>query len=219
MNLSRLFRVVAIAICVISMTGSAMAVGGVPGAKQKTLDFKLNLTPYITSAVLAGGAEQQISELSNDFSAKLIYGFGTTLSYHNNPSFGLGLSVEYSFKNIPTEPEVTAKGWLFAIGVTYYSRTHVKAIPYARLDAGLVTAKISDYFGDEDLKLGTHPFLRLGFGMLTIMSSSVNTRLEIYYRIAFSSKHDLDQMGEQDIGFDGKCVGLELGVGFPLLSR
>jgi len=33
------------------------------------------------------------------------------------------------------------------------------------------------------------------------------------------SKHELDQMGGQDIGFDGKCVGLELGVGFPLLSR
>lgn len=219
MNHGRLVRAISIAVCFIGIAGSAAAAGGgLPGVKQKTLDFKLNLVPYITSAVLAGEADQRLGEL-NKFTSKLIYGFGTTVSYHNTPSWGLSLSAEYNFKNIPLEQEMTAKGWLFSLGVTYYSRTHVKAIPYARLDAGLVTAKLSDYFEDGDLKLGTHPFLRLGFGMLTIMSSSLNTRFELYYKIAFSSRHDLDQLGGGDIGFDGKCVGLEVGVGFPLLSR
>ncbi|UCE24724.1 MAG: hypothetical protein JSU74_01350 [Candidatus Zixiibacteriota bacterium] len=219
MNPGKFLHVIAIAVCLIALTGSTNAEGGLSAIKQKTLDFRLNLVPYVTSAVLAGEADERIGELSNDFSSKLVYAFGTTLNLHTVPSFALGLSIEYSFKNIPMEDEVTAQGWLISVGGTYYSRTHIKAIPYARLDAGLVTAKISDYFENDDLKLGTHPFMRFGFGMLTIMSSSVNTRLEIYYKIAFSSNHELDRLGDQEIGFDGKCVGLEFGIGFPLLSR
>jgi hypothetical protein len=79
------------------------------------------------------------------------------------------------------------------------------------------TASVS-YGPDLKQDLGTHGYLRLGFGLYTQFVSAAgisNSRVEIYYRITKSEGSRAYYIPHWS-SFNASAVGMELAVGVPL---
>ncbi|MEW6412807.1 MAG: hypothetical protein AB1483_10090 [Candidatus Zixiibacteriota bacterium] len=179
---------------------------------------KLNLIPFLSAAMVVGEASQKIEQINNEFSERLLWSGGLSLVYHPKPVFSIGLNLEYFRKHLPGEWEAI-RGGIISGSLAIYSLKHVKSIPYVRIDFGIATGTLPDYSGDDDLGLGTHTYGRAGVGVFIFRMKSISTRIELYYSIVFSGENKPEGLDGQEIGFDAERVGLEIGLGIPLLTR
>lgn len=184
-------------------------------------DIRMSLAPFFTGCAVVGKGSHLIQEMGGDAWEKMAYGGGLLFAYHPRPECSFGIVVERFYKRIPQGYE-TIRGWIVAGHFELYASKHVKAVPFGRADLGFVTGIWPDALNGDDLELGTHPYARMGVGMVSLLPRSFYLRFEFFYAQAFSSKHELSQISDpqnDNIGFDAKRVGLEFAVGFPLMLR
>jgi len=186
-------------------------------SKPNVRQIKFNVVPFLTVAKTTGKASEYLEYLSDNFADKILYGGGVGFYYHPHPGYAVGLNVEYLVKDIPETDLDAARGFQYSGSFILFLRELHKAMPYLRAEFGVVTAKVPNYPQDgENMDLGSHPVIRLGFGLFAFTSSHTNTRIELYYKTAFSSGHRIEDFYSYKIDFNAECIGVELGVGIPL---
>ncbi|MEW6412806.1 MAG: hypothetical protein AB1483_10085 [Candidatus Zixiibacteriota bacterium] len=181
------------------------------------VDLKLNLAPFLTGGVVIGKTAELIDDFGGDDVDKALYGFGLSLTYYPQPRYGLQASIQRGYKTVPGEDVSNGQGWFYSVSGIYNLRTLTRSIPYARLDVGLFTAKWPQ--SGPDLELGTYSFIRLGFGLFSYSSKSYNMRYELYYTRAFSKGRQIDDLWGYEVDFFGECIGIEFGIGIPIMKR
>lgn len=184
-------------------------------------DVRMSLAPFFTSATLVGETSDMIRDLGGDAWDKLVLGGGLSLTYHPRTEYSFGILVERFYKSIPADVDAI-RGWVVAGHFELYAAKYVKAVPYGRADLGFATGIFPGFLNGDDLDLGTHLYARLGIGMVSLFPRNFHLKIEIFYAQAFTNKHELEQLGDSELSrlrFQTKRVGLEVAVGFPLMSR
>lgn len=181
------------------------------------VDLKMNLVPFLKGAIVVGDAADLITQYGGENMDKVIYGFGVSVAYYPTPRYGIQAKIERAYKTLPGINVGNGNGWLYSIGGILNFRTLAKSTPYARCEVGRLTAKVP--MVGEDLGLGTYSFARIGLGLFAYTSKSVNMRYELYYTYAFSKGREIDLFGGYEIDFSGQWIGIEFGVGIPIMKR
>ncbi len=182
-------------------------------------DVRLCLVPFFSGGLVVGEAAEFIERFDDDFSEKLVYGFGLSLGYNPRPTFGFTLNLERGYKTIPLDDANKGRGWFYSVGFKVNLISQGGTVPYIHIGTGLVTGKYPDYFSTTDLKLGTHLFHRVGLGISVPLSRKMHVRVEFLYRYVFSEGHELEQLYWAEIPFNASAFGVELGLEIPLLSK
>ncbi|UCD64590.1 MAG: hypothetical protein JSW34_03910 [Candidatus Zixiibacteriota bacterium] len=180
-------------------------------------NIKINFVPFLTGGFVIGETARKIEDYGGAGTDKLLYGFGASLCYLPRPRFTVAVNLEYAYKELPGADIGTGRGWFYSGSFIYNLRTFAKRIPYLRFDAGMVSGKWPR--SGPDLKVGTHPYVRMGIGVFSFTAGSTNTRVEAYYIHAFSEGYEIEQLSDYEVDFNAQCLGVEFGVGFPMSSR
>ncbi|MBN1213189.1 MAG: hypothetical protein JXA92_11495 [candidate division Zixibacteria bacterium] len=171
-------------------------------------DFKL------TTGFVVGGASGAIDRIEGDeWKYKMLYGVGLALEYYYRPQHAFCFNIEALWKNLPGQDYGSIRIFTYS-GAWMYRFTPQKYYSfYLRPELGFITGRAPDF---HNIELGTHFFFRLGFGIFRYTAGWTNTRLELYYKMAFSSGYEVNRFDIEKVDFNAQCLGLEVGIGLPL---
>jgi len=218
MNNKNFFLIVMAFLIVVVMTTDCLAYrqrGRKPESKPaKIFHTDFALVPKLTGGYVLGGAADAIEEYEGDeWQNKLIYGVGMAFEYYLKPKYAAAFNLEALWKKLPGDDYNTIRILTYSTYAMYRFTPQRGASYYMKPEMGFITASVPDC---SSLELGTHFFVRMGLGYFRYTSGWTNVRMEVYYKIAFTSDYEDHWFGGSRVNFDVQYLCLEVGFGIPL---
>jgi len=173
-------------------------------------DSKITLVPTLVAGKLTGAPTEYLTEMKD----QILYGVGLCVDYNFAPKIVFGGRMEFLWKSIPYDGYGPITTTNFSAYSMYRFSLSTQRSAFNRPEVGFVSGSMS-IDGGSSYDLGSHPFIRIGLGVFSYTGSSMNNRLELYYKRILTDESDLDHVLYQaweNFGY----IGFELGIGFPL---
>ncbi len=174
---------------------------------------KLLIVPSLIGGIVVGKTADNFTSIKD----KALYGAGIALEHYVHPKVAVALNFDVVWKNMSQFDENAIRTFDYAAYLLFRAAPYSRQSAFFRLEGGISTTSVS-YGPDLKQNLGTHGYLRLGFGLYSQYKSAAgisNSRVEIYYRIT-KSEGSRDYYIPHWRSFNAAAVGIELAVGVPL---
>ncbi len=178
---------------------------------------KLALAPRLMIGKVTGKASELLGDRLQD---KIAFGFGGTVEFTVTPFWVVGSGFDAIWMNLPYDDIRPIRMFCYSASVMYKCSPMSRNSVYLRPELGLISGVLPEYFnsteGDTDLKLGTHTYLKLGLGVFSHTTPNMNIRTELFYRVVFTSDHQLEQL-RYTIDDNAEQIGIDIAFGIRIL--
>jgi hypothetical protein len=179
--------------------------------------YKWVLSPQLHAGRLTGDAGRAADFWNDNFSERLVYGFGLAVDNFVTRKFSAGIQFAATWKSISDSPVGPVRALTYSARARYFLMPESKQSLYGQFEAGLLSGKLQNYrsSGETSLKFGSHPFILLGAGINGYTSAGTTTSFLVFYQVAFTKDAEVEGYSS-NIPYDLTLFGVELGVGFGL---
>jgi hypothetical protein len=175
------------------------------------------LSPQLHAGRLTGDAGRSADYNNDNFSERLVYGFGLGVNHYLNRKWSVGGHFAATWKSISDSNVGPFRMLSYSARVKYFLFSQSKESPYGHIETGFISGSLQNY-RNESLGLGTHPFIKIGAGLRGYTSAGTTTSFLLFYQAAFSENDEIEDYSGT-ISYDVTLIGVELGFGFGLKRR
>ena len=178
--------------------------------------YKLVLSPELHAGSLTGDAGKAAKAWNDNFSEKLVYGFGVGVDDFLTQKLSLGVQFGTTWKSISNADLGPVRVFTYSARLDYLLLAESKETLYGHLETGMASGRLLNYPHGSSTGLEKHLYLKLGAGLRGYTSAGTTTSFLLFYQVAFSKNTEVKDYGDTEIPFNVTLVGIELGFGFGL---